>query len=139
VANFGSDVSTFVLNDEGDFDLDPYFREISGLRVVAEAVARRWTSPKGSLFWDPDACEDVTAYLNAKFEPDRIDDLQSALAAEAQKDERVQSASVLVTYEHATKRLRVRGALTPSTGETFQFVLSIDGVTARTLGLEVTT
>lgn len=137
MSDFGSDISTFVLNEFGEADLDPYFREITGLRVIAEAVARRWTSPRGSLFWDLDAGEDVTAYLNAKFDPTRIDYLQAALSAEAQKDERVQGCSVLVVYEQATKRLRIRGAITPSTGETFQFVLAIDAVTARVLGLEV--
>lgn len=137
MTDYGSDVSTFVLNELGEADLDPYFREISGPRVIAEAVTRRWTSPKGSLFWDPDAGEDVTERLNAKFDPDSIHDVQASLSAEAEKDERVLSAAVLVTYEQAIKRLRIRCAITPSTGESFQFVLSIDAVTARTLGLEV--
>lgn len=137
MSNYGSDVSTFVLNDEGVADLDPYFRVITGFRVVAEAVARRWTSPKGSLWWDPDAGQDVRDRLNAKLDPSQVDELAASLAAEAEKDERVQRCSVLVTYEQAAKRLRIRAAITLSDAESFQFVMSIDAVTAAVLGLEV--
>lgn len=134
---YGRDISTFVLNDEGVSDLDPFFVEISGARVIAEAVARRWTSAKGSMFWDEDAGEDVRAYLNAKLDPAKLADIEATLSAEALKDERVARCAVLVTYNQGTKHLRIRGTITPSEGPAFQFVLSIDAVTATTLGLEV--
>jgi hypothetical protein len=137
MADYGTDVSTFVINDEGVNDLDPFFREISGLRVIAEAVARRWTSEKGSMFWDPDAGENVRNYLNAKFDPSNIVDLQASLAHEAEKDERVANCAVLVTYEQAIKRLRIRGRITPSDGPVFEFVMPVDSVTGEVLGLEL--
>lgn len=137
MTNWGSDVSSFVVNDEGVADLDPYFRIITGPRVVAEAVARRWTSPHGSLFWDPDAGQDVRDRLNAKLDPSQLDELAASLAAEAEKDERVLRCGVLVTYEQASKRLRIRAAITLSDADSFEFVMSIDAVTAAVLGLEV--
>jgi hypothetical protein len=135
--DYGTDVSSFVLNDEGAMDLDPYFAEITGARVIAEAVARRWTSEKGSHFWDPDCGEDVRAYLNARFDPTSITDMEASLAAEAEKDERVARCAVLVTYEQGSKRLRIRGAITPAVGPSFQFVMPVDAVTSAVLGLEV--
>ncbi len=134
---YGTDVSTFVRNDEGAMDLDPFFVEISGPRVIAEAVARRWTSEKGSLFWDPDGGEDVRALLGSRFDPAEAVDLQATLSAEAEKDERVLRCSVLVTWELAARRVRIRAAVTPAEGPSFQFVMPVDAVTSAVLGLEI--
>lgn len=52
-------ITTRNLLADGTIDLDPSFKlldETSGL-VVAEAVAKRWTSTRGSAFYDPDLGE----------------------------------------------------------------------------------
>lgn len=135
-ADFGTDVSTFVLNDDGELDLDPYFRKISGNRVVAEAVARRWTMSKGSMFWDADAGEDIREKLKAKLDEATIEEMQASLAGEAMKDERVLTATVLVTFDVSRQKLRIRCSIVTAQGP-FEFVMGISTVTAEVLGLEV--
>lgn len=124
---FGTDVSTFP-------DLDPQFRLISGQRVVAEAVARRWLTPRGSVSYDETYGEDVRAYLHARVDGPRLRALEAALQAQAVADERVQSAVVTLSTSTsgtaAGLRLRVTGRLTTAAGP-FTLVLTVDQLGAN--------
>lgn len=122
---FGTDVSTFP-------DLDPQFRLITGQRVVAEAVARRWLTPRGSVSYDETYGEDVRAYLNAPVDGPRLRALEAALQAQAVTDERVQSAvvSLVATGTAAALRLRVTGRLVTAAGP-FTLVLTVGQLVAN--------
>lgn len=48
-----------------------------------------------------------------------------ALRTEAEKDERVESCEVIVTYDEDTRAFDVESTITTSENETFDFVLSI--------------
>jgi hypothetical protein len=126
-AEFGQDVSTFV---EGD--LDPYFRPLAGPRAVAEAVVRRWTTPTGGLFFDPSFGIDVREHLSRATTPSGTYTLASQLAAQAEEDERVQSALVEVSFEVQTRRLRVRAEIRTARGP-FTLVLSVDQLSVELL------
>ncbi len=118
--NFGADVSTFL---EGD--LDPYFRDLSGPRVVAEAVARRWLTPTGALFYDPAFGVDVRELLGAALTPERAFALRTKLAQQAEEDDRVDAADVDVSLDPRTRRLEIRASLRTAAGP-FALVLAID-------------
>jgi hypothetical protein len=118
--NFGVDVSTFL-----DGDLDPYFRSISSARVVAEAVARRWLTPTGALFYDPAFGIDVRELLGAALTPERVFALRTRLAQQAEEDDRVDAAEVDVQLDRASGRLVIRASLQTAVGP-FALVLAID-------------
>lgn len=115
MAEFGFDISTFP-------DLDPRFRLISGPRVVVEAIARRLTTPRGSLLSDSDYGWDVRQLLlaegDAKSDARALADIQ----AQAQADERVLSARV--TLDRVGESLSITVRFTTQEGP-FAFVLSV--------------
>lgn len=122
---YGTDVSTFP-------DLDPRLQAISGQRAVAEAVARRWLTPLGALVYDPTYGEDIRALLNAPVDQPRIRAIAAALAAQAEADERVQSAEVTITSSGPPGGLvlAVKGRLISANGP-FVLVLTISQLNAN--------
>jgi phage baseplate assembly protein W len=125
---YGLDVSTFP-------GLDVAFKAITGQRAIAEAVARRWVTPRGSLVYDPDYGEDVRGLLNARIDGPRLRALEAALTAQALADERISGAVVqlAVTGSGPTVALRASASLASSAGP-FRLVLT---VTQLALDLEV--
>ena len=121
----GLDVSTFP-------DLDATFALISGAKVVAEAVARRITTPRGSLRGQPDYGIDVRDYLNEGLTPARVFALKAAIQAEAEADPRVASVDVDVTHDPKAGSLRVSVAGVSSLGP-FELVLAITAVSVEVL------
>lgn len=122
---FGVDVSTFP-------DLDRRLGMIVGPRVVAEAVARRWLTPRGTLAYAPTYGEDVRAYLSARVDAGRLAALVASLQSQALEDERVTSARVTVTYAGSGPglQLQIRGELATAAGP-FALTLSVDQLAAR--------
>lgn len=124
---YGLDVSTFV-----DGDLDPYFRPLLGARVVAEAVVRRWTTPNGGLFFDPAFGVDVRALVSQAMTPQTLFALSSQLAAQAEEDERVLSATVDVAFNAQTRKLRISAEIRTARGP-FTLVVSADRLSVELL------
>ncbi len=116
---YGLDVSTFP-------GLDVAFKLITGQRAIAEAVARRWVTPRGSLAYDPDYGEDVRGYLSARIDAARLRALEASLTAQALADERVSGAVVqlAVTGSGPALSLRASASLTSSAGP-FRLVLTV--------------
>lgn len=124
---YGVDVSTYV-----DGDLDPYFRPLSGPRVVAEAVVRRWTTPTGSLFFDPSFGLDVRELASAAMTAPALFALAARLAAQAEEDERVQSALVDVQFDAGTRALTIRAEIRTAQGP-FTLVVTADRLSVEIL------
>jgi len=81
---------------DGITGLNPAMRVISGRHGVAVAIARRLTTPHGSLFYDPDYGHDLRQYLNAPNPGPGI--LEPRVEDEAEKDERIFKATAAVTF-----------------------------------------
>lgn len=111
----------------GGLDLDKYFRRITGPRVVLHAVARRFVTPRGSLWWAPDDGYDIRQLLLDGFKQTQIPTYEREIQTEAEKDERVLSADVVLSY--ADERLRVDVNLILAEG-TFRLVMDVTTVTA---------
>ena len=112
----------------GGLDMDPYWRKVTGPKVVAYAVARRLLVGKGSLWWAPDVGFGKAGLMGLALEGIRDKDvptIERLIQAECEQDERVLGASVTVT-------LRVDIALELGDGP-FRFVLLASSVTTSLL------
>lgn len=131
--DLGSDTSTYVLNDEGERDLDPFFAEIDGPRAVAEAVMRRYETPLGMYPDDPEAGDDILEYLNADLGPDDpAFAIAHGLEREALKDERVDGVLATAAFDQAADRLRL--SVQGSTAEgPFELVLEASALSVEAI------
>lgn len=78
----------------------------SGRANLVEALARRLMTPRGGLFYDLNYGFDLRAYLQEDINPQTVFELESLVAVELQKDQRVLAAEVTVSQpEHNALRL----------------------------------
>lgn len=106
---------------------------VTGNRVVAEAIARRWSTPRGGLIDDPNYGFDLSDFLGDDLDPSGLGRIASFAGAEAIKDERVLSCSVTLTLSTAG-RMTVNGLVRTATGP-FRLVLSVDQVSVSLLSV----
>lgn len=110
-------------------DLDANLSTVSGPLGHAQAIARRWLSDKGSLFYDRSyGGVNVTNLVNAILTD--VQALQARLERQALEDERTESASVTVTQ--LGRRITIRGRIASGNGP-FAFVLNVSSVTTELL------
>jgi hypothetical protein len=103
----------------------------TGTLCVAEAILRRWCTPRGQLIDDPNYGYDLTDLISDDLSPRDIAYAQQQAAAEAQKDERVQSFTCTITLTVAGL-LTIVGNGTTAAGP-FQMVASISAVSTQLL------
>jgi len=123
--DFGTDVSTFP-------DLDPSFATMSGPRVLGEAIARRISTPRGALHYAPNYGTDVRSYLNDAVTPAKLAQWQREIQAECQKDERVRSAAVSLSFQAQSQTMRITIGIETADGP-FTLVLSATAVSVAVL------
>jgi hypothetical protein len=132
VVEFGADMRVTV--EDGVFDLDPTGALDTPARAVAMAVARRFVVERGALFYDPNYGLDLRGYLAKAMTPGELFALRSLVTAEAEKDERVQSADADVSFDPTTNALRVRIVCTSALG-TFSLTLDVSSLSVELLDL----
>lgn len=129
------------MSDDPDFgteiscvkDIASDGRTVSGFAVVGEAVARRWSTPRGRLIAYPNFGFDLTQYVNADMSPRDIAGLRAAAEAEALKDERVDACTVTAVLE-TSGVLTVTGKITTGAGP-FELVVSVSSVSLDLLSI----
>lgn len=104
-------------------DLDPRLGQVSGQSALIEAIARRWLTTPGTLFYDRQYGGGLLAMLNASYPTENR--LQYLLERQALEDERVQDAEVSVSFKEATGVLTIQGRITAADGP-FDLTLSVD-------------
>jgi hypothetical protein len=114
----------------GVTDLDPTMPVITGNLGLAHAVARRLTTPAGSLIEDPNYGFDTRLFLNAV---SKRSFLLGRIADECLKEERVSDVDVTVEFLSASSSLTINIALTVDDGATFDLTLNVSSVTAELL------
>lgn len=107
-------------------------RTVSGASAVAQAVARRLITPAGALMFHPEYGYDIRGTLNDDATERTPFQIQTAIEAEALKDERVLSVDVETDFNARTGKTTVR-LLGESAFGTFSLVLGVDDVTAEVL------
>lgn len=120
--DFGRDLSCVTDITEDCIEVDG-----SSALIVAQAVTRRFLTPRGALLDDPNYGCDVTGLLNKGVTVQELRAFNARLEAEAMKDERVASAAVLVTFSYAAQSLSIAVTITPKDprASNFSFVLSV--------------
>lgn len=117
------------------YDITPSFRLVEGLANLGRALARRLSTPRGALSYDPDYGLDLTSYLHADVTGPEVASLPAAVAGECQKDPRVQSANVGIEFDPRIHRMRltVRGETAEGP---FDLILdaSAGGITVAAIG-----
>jgi hypothetical protein len=105
-----------------------------GLRNLGMALCRRFTTPRGGLWYDPSYGYDLRQFLNAGVTDAEIAVMPDEIADEATKDERVQTctADVLFQRQAETMKVTIRGETADGP---FSLVLGISAVTVEILGL----
>lgn len=115
-------------------DLAPVWGLASGPTNLINALLRRLTTPRGGLFYDPNYGFDVVALVNSAVTPVDVARIKAGVAAELQKDDRVQSANVQADFVFATKTLTLNIKITTADGP-FDLVLSASAVTVDLLSV----
>ena len=102
-----------------------------GARNIGNALARRLTTPRGGLLYDPSYGTDVRNYLNAGFTPAQVARVKSEVAAEVMQDPRVSSVAVDVTVAGAgSMTITIEAELEEGP---FEFVFVVDKLTVALL------
>ena len=96
--DFGVDISAYP-------DLSETFETVTGTRVVAERLWRRFSTARGGLSFHPNDGFDLRVMLNEGFSSDSLARMRTAIAAEAKKDEAVLDATVTVEFLSASRKL----------------------------------
>lgn len=121
MADLGTDISAV-------FDIDPSLTMVSGRYALAEAVARRWITVPGGLFYDPTYGAGLLTFLHGAVQsPETIGTM---LENEALKDERVATCNAEVTFEG--DELRVVARIADDIGP-FRFVLNVSALSVELL------
>ena len=103
----------------------------TGFRVVAEAIVRRWQTPRGGLVDDPNYGFDLSDFVSDDLGKSDLARIAKSAAAEALKDERVLACDVTVQYL-VGGMLAVSGKVQTALGP-FQLVVSVGQVTISLL------
>ena len=86
----------------------------SGLVAVAQAIARRWSTPRGGLISDPTYGENLSDLIGDDLTPAQVAKEQKLLAAQALLDQRVQTAVVTLVLTNGA--LKCTGSFTTAAG-----------------------
>jgi phage baseplate assembly protein W len=104
----------------------------SGTQVVAEAILRRWSTSRGQLIDDPNYGFNVMDLVSDDLDKKGIAYAQQQLAQECTKDERVRSATVVVTLA-ADGNMTITATVTTTLGPTFKLVAAVSAVSVSLL------
>lgn len=105
---------------------------VSGLTNLAHALARRLSTPRGGLFYDPDYGLDLREWINEGLTDSGIVELGSLIEAEVRKDDRAREATATASYNRATRALTVDMSIDTVEGP-FRMILAVDEIAVSLL------
>ncbi len=108
-------------------------------RALGEAIIRRLTCPRGGLPDDADYGIDVRAMVNKGTTTDDLRALAGAIRAEATKDDRIDTVTVVVTPSSTGSDLAIALAVTPADPRIGGFTLTLALSSAALLLEEMST
>ncbi|AZF88274.1 hypothetical protein [Meiothermus phage MMP17] len=123
MADFGTDLSAL---PDLSFDLK------SGRDNLAEALARRLITPPGGLFYDPTYGLNLREYLNDAITDEVRYEIETLVAAECEKDERILAAEATLMDTGMPRTVQLAIALETAEGP-FRLILVVDAVSVEVL------
>lgn len=127
--NYGIDLAAPAGPD--GFDLDPFGMTIEGVPCLAQNIAHRLVTPRGSLLDSARWGYDVRQHLNDSLDDAGLSEIERAVTEECRADERVDDASVVATFDG--ERLALVILVRPIVGRSFTMVLAVSSVTVELL------
>jgi len=118
--NFQNELGTDI---GGILDVDLRLSLVDGRLGLAQAVARRLFQPVGALWYDQDYGAGMLATVGSSVRS--FGGLQSVAEAEALKDERVEQAEALISYDSVDGVMDVRLTLTDIRNSTFDLTFQV--------------
>jgi hypothetical protein len=110
----------------GVIDLDPSMVEATGRVLLAQSLIRRQTTPRGSVIDAPNDCLDVRQFVSAGMTQADLSQLGRQIKKELEKDQRVTSADIAVTYTSSSKTLTLIEGINSAAGP-FTLTISTSG------------
>lgn len=112
-ANLGTDIAW----DAATGDVaNSHFSLASGLENLLNALARRLSTPRGSLFYDQSYGYDLEQFVNSDVDADLLQEIRAGVREECLKDERVLDCHVAVSYAPDTTTTRVVVSVSSKSG-----------------------
>jgi len=108
-------------------------RMVTGFVVVGQAIARRWSTPRGRLIGFPNYGFDLTQYVNADMSARDIAGLRAGAEAEAEKEEEVDRCIVSAVLEDAGL-LTITGMVDTAEGP-FELVVAASAVSLELISI----
>ena len=124
--DFGTDIDCA-------FGLSPSFQLVTGNTLLAQALMRRLTTPRGGLWYDPNYGFDLRILVGATLTNSQLGALSGMIEVECEKDDRVSSARCALTL--ANGRMTVAITVTTRTGA-FDLTLGVSDVTVELLKVQ---
>jgi phage baseplate assembly protein W len=92
-------------------DITPSFTLAAGLKNLGMALARRFSTPRGGLWYDPEYGLDLRQFVDMDVSSAEVNNLPKECAAEARKDERIHDADVRIRFQRraATMKVTING------------------------------
>jgi len=124
MADFGTDLSALP-------DLSWTIK--GGKNNLAEAIARRLITPLGGLFYDPTYGLDLRQYIGETLTDEVHYEIETLVAAECEKDERILSAvATIIEASPQLRSIQIELAL-ETADEPYRLILSISDVKVEVL------
>ena len=123
--NFGRDIAVVSTATGPDLDLS---RMSSGTQTVANSLYCRLTTRHGSVVDAPNECFDLRQLLGAGLSQAGLQNVQTTIQRQCERDERVLAAAVIATYNQATATLSATLQITTAQGP-FTMTLSVNNLT----------
>jgi phage baseplate assembly protein W len=113
--------------------LAPSFELVTGQRLLGEALHRRLTTQRGTLFYAPNYGTDVREALLARLDETRLAVWRSRIEAECRKDARVMNARATLAFDLGAER-RLTIAIEVETAEgPFRLAVAVSAVSVELL------
>ncbi len=126
-ADYGTDMF-------GVDDLDELGRDVTGVTVLRQALARRLITPRGWLLDDPNYGLDVRTYLSDSVDAAKLMQIQQSVRAELLKDQRVLTCTVVATMSGSPSARSVRLVVDGEGRQgPYDLVVEVSKVTAQLL------
>lgn len=120
---------------QGISDFPLTFVFINGNAILGQDLCHRLQTPRGSLAWDLNAGWDMRALFRGTLNTSELVAAQAAIGAECEKDERVNSASAILTFIPQASTLIATITVDGADGP-FVLVLSVDSLTVAILRIQ---
>lgn len=116
----------------GVLSIGPRMQVVSGLQCLAQSLARRLITPRGSLSWAPNDGTDMREFLNKGNTSTNRFAAASAARDECLKDSRVERCDAVAQFSAASSQLSITLSIATADGP-FQLVIGVDALTVQIL------